>query len=532
MTKCFNTTGLCNPELHYMVNIDKRLREIKTLVDQGQYFVINRARQYGKTTTLDLLVHRLISQYTVFFISFEGLGDTAFEHAFAFCRSICGLLYDAIAYDEVIGISDAVKEELRKRSTMNDTLTDFRELSNVFSVLCKTSKKPVVLIIDEVDQASNQAQFLAFLGMLRDKYLKRAKRPAFQSVILAGVYDIKNLKLKIRGENDHRYNSPWNIAADFNIDMSFSVSDIAGMLGDYEKDYHTGMNLLEIAHLIYDYTAGYPYLVSRICKIIDEQIARQPVDYNLPKPWTKEFVLKAVRILLSEKNTLFESMIGKLSEYPELREMLYSMLFTGKTIVYNPDHPAMDIALMFGFAKVESNALVMANRLFEIRLYNMFLSTAEEQNSRMYKAALDDKNQFITHGHLNMDLVMAKFVQHFSDLFADSNENFLEDAGRRYFLLYLRPIINGTGNYYIESRSRNLRRTDVIIDYCGEQFIVEMKIWHGGEYNRRGEYQLIQYLNDYHLQKGYMLSFNFNKNKVVGIQEHHIGDKVILEATV
>ncbi|MEZ3434597.1 MAG: hypothetical protein K1W34_08260 [Lachnospiraceae bacterium] len=32
------------------------------------------------------------------------------------------------------------------------------------------------------------------------------------------------------------------------------------------------------------------------------------------------------------------------------------------------------------------------------------------------------------------------------DLYHDSGESFVEEAGRKYFLLYLRPIINGTGN--------------------------------------------------------------------------------------
>lgn len=38
---------------HYMVvNIDRQFHEIKTKVDRGEYFVMNPARQYGKTTTL------------------------------------------------------------------------------------------------------------------------------------------------------------------------------------------------------------------------------------------------------------------------------------------------------------------------------------------------------------------------------------------------------------------------------------------------------------------------------------------------
>ncbi len=51
MGKRFNVDGLCYPDEHYMVNIDNRLEQIQTLIDDGKYFVMNRARQYGKTTT-------------------------------------------------------------------------------------------------------------------------------------------------------------------------------------------------------------------------------------------------------------------------------------------------------------------------------------------------------------------------------------------------------------------------------------------------------------------------------------------------
>lgn len=83
-----------------------------------------------------------------------------------------------------------------------------------------------------------------------------------------------------------------------------------------------------------------------------------------------------------------------------------------------------------------------------------------------------------------------------------------------------------------EAQTRDERRTDVIVDYCGEQFIVELKIWHGNEYNERGERQLTEYLDYYHKDKGYMLSFNFNKNKVIGVKEVKVKDKTIVEAVV
>lgn len=63
------------------------------------------------------------------------------------------------------------------------------------------------------------------------------------AVILAGVYDIINMKLKLRQEEERQYNSLWNIAANFDIDMSFSVQQISEMLREYEEDNRAGMDV-------------------------------------------------------------------------------------------------------------------------------------------------------------------------------------------------------------------------------------------------------------------------------------------------
>lgn len=47
------------------------------------------------------------------------------------------------------------------------------------------------------------------------------------------------------------------------------------------------------------------------------------------------------------------------------------------------------------------------------------------------------------------------------------------------------------------------------------QYVIELKLWHGDEYNQRGEKQLADYLDEYCLKRGYMISFNFNKKKQV-----------------
>ena len=422
-----------------MVDITDRLEQIKKMIDAGQYFTINRARQYGKTTTLRALAKYLVQDY-------------------------------------------------------------------------------VVVSLD-------------FLSQLRGYYIDRDVTPAFQSVILAGVYDIKNIKRKIRSDEDHKNNSPWNIAAKFRVDMSFSQKDIAGMLEEYENDYHTGMNISVMAEMLYEYTSGYPYLVSWLCKCMDEEIAESTDFPDTKSAWTKAGFLEAEKLLLSEKNTLFESLVNKLTDYPELKSVLYELLFTGKAIPYNPLNKYIETAEMFGFIKNENGSAVISNRIFETVLYNLFISE-EYMDSKIYDAGLREKNQFVSGGHLNMRKILEKFVETFEYLYGDQNESFLEEAGRRYFMLFLKPIINGTGNCYVESETRNRERMDLVVDYRGEQFVVELKIWHGEAYNKRGEEQIAEYLEYYGLKKGYMISFNFNKKKEIGVKEIGVGDKVLVEAVV
>ncbi len=238
------------------------------------------------------------------------------------------------------------------------------------------------------------------MAQLRAYYIAREIQPTFCSVILAGVHDVRNLNLKFRSEDEHKVNSLWNIAADFKIEMSFNKKDITGMLLEYEKDYHTGMDINQMSTLLYKYTSGYPSLVSRLYKLIDEEVSIEELFGTKSGAWTKQGFYRAVRMILSEKNTLFDSLTAKLENYPELKDMLYSLLFMGRSTSYNPDETAIDIAAMFDFIKNQEGIVVIVNPIFETRLYNRYLSAAKLQKQDIYKASCQDRNQFVINGYL------------------------------------------------------------------------------------------------------------------------------------
>ncbi|MCD7884915.1 MAG: AAA-like domain-containing protein [Lachnospiraceae bacterium] len=527
MAKTFNITGACFPKLHYMVNLSERLEKIRKMVDSGSYFTINRGRQYGKTTTLLSLIDYLGNNYEVVFLDFQELDSSSYADTASFVAAVSSMLLFTVD-----NLPDGVRRQLTAFEEGTETIVSFQKLFQTFTLWCRESEKPIVLLIDEVDTATNNQVFLDFLAQLRSAYLARNRKPAFQSVILAGVHDVQNIKRKIRPDEEHKENSPWNIAAKFNVEMNFSAEEICKMLQTYEEDWHTDMDTEAISQMIYDYTSGYPVLVSNICKILDEELAGTKNFPDKADAWTKNGILQAVNIILTDASPLFGSLIDKINTYAELRNVLFDILMNGAEITYNPDLASIHLAMMYGFIRREDTLVVIANRIFETRLYNYFLSSEKERKSEMYRLGEREKYHFIQNGELNMDTILERFVVSFDDLYGDRGERFIEDDGRRYFLLYLRPLINGIGNYYIEARTRNSERTDVIIDYLGKQTIVELKIWRGNSYNQRGEKQLCDYLDYYHLDKGYMLSFCFNKNKKIGLHEIHLKDKLLVEAVV
>ena len=529
MKRRFNVTGSCDPQRHYMVRLDDRLKKIKEdYVDYGSYFVINRGRQYGKTTTLKALAKYLSEEYIVFSLDFQQMSTSTFADDTTFIKGFVNRLLIALKrmfFED----KEKIVERLAALKEHNDAGMD--DLFECISSICELCSRPIVLIIDEVDSAGNNQVFIDFLAQLRGYYLARDEMPTFHSVILAGVYSIKNLKLKLRPESEHQFNSPWNIAADFKINMRFSAEQIAGMLGEYEADHQTGMDIYAVAEEIYAYTSGYPVLVSTICKYIDEDLSGSKDFESLKAAWSKEGVAEAVKNMLKVSTPLFESMVRQLDLYKELRVMLENIIYQGMRIPFSPDEKAVSMGLMFGFLTEKNGQVAIANRIFEMYLLNLFM-TEEAGKSEIYAQGGSDRIGFIKENRLDMDLVLKKFVEYFHEICSDKEERFIEKFGRRFFLLYLKPIINGTGNYYIEAQTRDERRTDVIVDYLGEQFIVELKIWHGNEYNTRGEKQLTEYLEYFHRDKGYLLSFNFNQKKEIGVKEIQVGDKTIVEAVV
>ncbi|MCL2101379.1 MAG: hypothetical protein FWH22_06660, partial [Fibromonadales bacterium] len=318
--------------------------------------------------------------------------------------------------------------------------------------------------------------------------------------------------VKKSGKSDNRgcrgsdnINSPWNIAVDFKIDMSFSAPEISTMLLEYEKEHKTGMDIEAISKEIRAYTSGYPYLVSRICQKIDE---------DLDKDWTLKGLQEAVKLILFEYSTLFDDLIKNIESNPDLKELLRELTVGNRAYSYNIDNKAIQLASVFGIVKKKGVLTAIHNRIFEIRIANYFASETEMQISKLTMRT--PVSSVTAENKLNMSMLLEKFVNHYYEIYHNKDINFLERECRLLFITYLRPFINGVGFYHLESETRDGERTDVIVDFNDEQFIVELKLWYGDASHENALDQIAGYLSSKNKSEGYLLTFDFRKRDNIG----------------
>jgi len=149
--------------------------------------------------------------------------------------------------------------------------------------------------------------------------------------------------------------------------MSFNPNEIESMLKVYENETNVTFDSELISQEIYKYTSGYPFLVSYICKLIDEELNRD---------WSNSSIIEAVKMIIKGEDTLSDDLIKNLEAYKDLYGFLYPILIDGKEETFNIKNPIIKLGNMFGYMKSgnESGNVMVSNKIFETIMANYFVS--------------------------------------------------------------------------------------------------------------------------------------------------------------
>jgi len=193
----FNTEGPVVAEWHYCIPPLERveLDAILGLIRSRRYFVLHAPRQTGKTSTLlalrDLLCSRAGDGFRCVYANVE-IAQTAREDVRGAMQAILGELANRAAEGGDRFLDGCWRDILESFGPHN-------ALATALSRWSMADPRPLVLLIDEIDSLIGDT-LIAVLRQLRAGYDRRP-RSFPQSVVLCGVRDVRDYRIRSRAEN-------------------------------------------------------------------------------------------------------------------------------------------------------------------------------------------------------------------------------------------------------------------------------------------------------------------------------------------
>ncbi|CAN2039537.1 AAA family ATPase [Candidatus Magnetomoraceae bacterium gMMP-15] len=481
----FNTSGPCNPKEHYTVMRENLILKGRELVEKGRYFTIFAPRQAGKTTFFQLLMHELKEEYTPIWISFEYLKNVSNT-----------LFYEDVADQLFIELS---KFDIKLENSIKNNL-DFKKL---FHQIQDEKVKPVILFIDEFEGIPDSV-LGELMHTFRNMY-HRKKDHALHSLALVGVSTISELVVSSA--------SPFNIVEELKIPY-FTFDEVNNLI--YQHINETGHIFEEnVIRAIYENTKGQPGLVCGLClHLVDDS------DFSTPVRM-KDFY-KTLKYFLIEK--IDKNISNIIQKAREKKPFMIRLLFTERPIPYTIDDP--DISWLYANGVIDNaNGYVdIPVPLYSKRLINAFRPLINGEIDH-YFSVHEKLTDYATADGLNIRAILQKYQRYVRRRgFKTFDTEHLKEAAWHYSLDgFVNFIIECLGGQTFIEVPSGRGRTDILILYKDQKYIIETKIFINNIYFENGKLQLAEYLESEGLKDGYYIVFS---------NKHTEKDKLEFDETV
>ncbi|MGE5342794.1 MAG: AAA family ATPase [Candidatus Omnitrophota bacterium] len=507
--KYFNTAGPCSPEKHYMVNPLKRLSSVEQLIEQELYFTIHAPRQTGKTTYLYALTRKLNAdgKYIAMVVSFERAGIESFT-------------VDKGNETVINAIYISSRRQLDEtHQPPNPEEKHYPDLINYLQTWCENQKKPIVLLIDEIDSLLDDV-LISILRQLRDGY---QGRPKFfpSSVALVGLRDVRDYKIKIREEKkSYGAASPFNIKSDSFFMCNFKKEEVFELL-DQHKEATGQVFPQEVKEEIFRLTNGQPWLVNALARQIVEKMLHS--DYS--KPITMDLLAQAKVQLIQRRDTHLDSLVDKLRE--DRVKKIVQVIINGEILPF--DIMDDDILYVRDLGIVgQTDPLKFSNPIYAEIIPRVIAAPIQSSIPEEIQTS-----RFINvNGKLDMDRLLVEFQKFYrrnSGAWLNRFE-YKESAQHLLLMAFLQRVINSGGEIVREMAAGN-GRIDLLVRFRDQEFPLELKIKRDNYTIDDGKEQLDRYLDRLGLKKGYLVIFDpsdIEWEKKIYMQETVYQDKTII----
>ena len=472
MTKrYFNTSGPNIPEEHYTLMRERLVEKGMDLVKKKRYFTIWAPRQSGKSTYFRLLARKLQCEgYKVTQINVENFQDAKKEQFLSY-----------------------LSIELKKGCEID---LEFESYTDLFNKINNISEGNCVLIIDEIEGLNHEI-FGQFLHTIRNLYHSRQEH-CMKSVILVGVSNIIGIV--------QDYASPFNIADTFEVPY-FTKEEVLELLSQHKEE--TGQEFEKsVKDKIYQITKGQPGLVNGFgYKLVERCEGKGVITYDDYLKVEKWYLKAAI-----DKN--IANVISKTKMY---RNFVERLLFREENIEFDIEREAIKHLHINGVIKRnEEGNVEFWVPLYKKKLYSAFYPYKNGEGSIFFRT-VDFDDFFTSEERINFDNLIENFKEYAKrrsfKYFREKNEETgeykqIKEAALCYaFETYIQYFLNIIGGKsYLEAHT-GLGRSDLIVNYKGKEYVIEVKIYRDSFNFKKGKEQLAYYCNSINIKEGIYLVF-------------------------
>ncbi|MBF0101584.1 MAG: AAA-like domain-containing protein [Desulfobacterales bacterium] len=470
----FNTTGPCDPALHYTVMREGLIAVGKEKVRKGRYFTIFAPRQSGKTTYFQLLMDSLRKEsYTPVWISFENL-KTATKEDF----------YFSFHHQLTRGL---LEYNIHCHASIRNGIT-----LNLFFEQIRQETQKLVMIIDEFEGIP-ECVVSEVMHSFRMIYHQRQFH-ALHSLILVGVSTLAELVVSQA--------SPFNIADELKITY-FTFNEVQDLISQYTQE--TGQAFeSDVIKAIYENTAGQPGLVCALCQYLTTEIPKV-----ISQPITIQDFYTTLKVFLTKK--LDKNILNIVQKAREKREFMLKFLFKDEPVEFTVDDPNISYLYANGVIDEVNGYVQIPVPLYAKRLINAFRPLLNGETEHYITSSHDTLSKYLTsEGELNLNILLEEYRAYVRrrGFHAFDTEN-LKEAAWHYSLdgfihFYIQSL---GGQTFIEVPSGK-GRTDILILYKRKSYIIETKRFVSQHYFNQGKAQLLEYMKSERLSDGYYVVFS------------------------
>ena len=464
----FNTEGPVRPDKHYAIRpLDRAdIDEFLDLIRAERYFVLHAPRQTGKTSALialrDLLNSGEVGNFRCVDVNVE-VAQVARDDVARGIRAILSSLATSarlLGDDSPDGIWPDVLTRVGPEDALKELLTRW----------CVANPVPLVLLVDEIDSLVGDT-LLSVLRQLRAGYQRRPEGFP-QSVVLCGVRDIRDYRIRSSTGEVIAGGSPFNVAAKSLRMGDFTEAETRALMAQHTEE--TGQRFSEAAlDSVWTQTRGQPWLVNALCAgaCFDNKAGR-----DRSRSIEVDDVYAAREELILSRRTHLDQLAHKLEE-ERVRRVVEPMLSGGEA-----RHQVRDLEYLRDLGLIDgSEPPRIANPIYA--------EVVPRELGYILQSSLDVQARWYVDGDggLDMDKLLRAFWTFFGEHSGHWLERFAEypEAGPQLILqAYLQRVVNGGGRIEREY-GLGRGRTDLLVLWpreagqpsdLWERFVVECKV--------------------------------------------------------